>query len=139
MSIETALAAGSVAEKVMETGSQMSAASHQKEILRIQQKEKHLQLDQQRLGLYSNIEKTLATQEAQTTVKGIALSSPTVNAIQRETLSIGSENFQNIKTQKELVDYNTEVEQRNVDDRLTAQIIGDVSSGIKSFAQLKGL
>lgn len=133
------LAAMSVAAKAMQAGSQMSAAAHQRKAIEMQQKEKHLQLDQQRLSLYGNIEKTLATQSAQATVKGISAASPSVNAIQRETLSIGSENFQNIKTQKELVDYNADIQKQNVDDKLTASLVGDVASGVKSFAQLKGL
>lgn len=139
MSITAALAGVSVAGKVLQMGSQMNAAQHQREAIRIQQKEKHLQLDQQRLSLYGDVERTLKTQTAQATVKGISMASPTVNAIQRQTLNIGSEKFQNIKTEKEMADYNAEIERQNVGDQLTAGLIGDVSSGISSFAQLKGL
>ena len=139
MTVESALLAGGVLTKALQAGSQMNAASSQMRAIELQQKEKHLQLDQKRLSLYSNIEKTLATQSAQATTKGISATSPSVNAIQRETLSIGSENFQNIKTEKELADYNAEIQKQNVNDTLTANLIGDVTSGVQSFAKLKGL
>lgn len=135
-----AMVAGAISatSSVLKMSAQMQAAQQQQEALEMQQKQRDLRYSQERLNVYDQVSKTLKHQTAQATVKGLAASSPSFNAIQRQTMNIGSTKFQNLETEKEMSEYNTRMEQENVKNTLWAQMFGDVGGMAMSFAQLKG-
>ena len=134
-----AAAAISATSTVLKMESQFAAAESQQKAIEMQQKQRELQLSQERLNVYSAVGKTISHQEAQASVKGVAMSSPSLNAIQRQTMNIGSEKFQNIETEKEMSEYNAKTEQENEQNTLWAQMFGNVGGSAMSFAQLKGV
>jgi len=117
--------------------SQMSAAEAQQNAIEMKQKQDRLIYTQKRLSLGHAVEKTLQHQQAQASVKGLDMSSPSINAMQRQTFNIGSEGFQNLKTEEEMGIYNANVEKKNVQDTMWGQLFGDIGQGASSFAQLK--
>jgi transcriptional regulator with PAS, ATPase and Fis domain len=135
-----AMVAGAISatSSVLKMSAQMQAAEQQQNALEMQQKQRDLRYSQERLNVYDQVGKTLKHQTAQATVKGLAASSPSFNAIQRQTMNIGSTKFQNLETEKEMSEYNTKMEQENVKNTLWAQMFGDVGGMVSSFSQLKG-
>ena len=113
------------------------AAEGRLEQLSIQNKQRELQMTQKKASVYSQTEKVLDRQIAQATVRGVAMDSPSFNAIQRETLNIGSKNLQNIETEEEFNEYNIKAEKENVRDTLHARLFGEVAQTATSFAMLK--
>jgi hypothetical protein len=91
-----ALGAASVFEAV-------TAEEQMEQAITLQAKQKELQLTQQKLTAYDQIQKTLNRQVAQATVRGVALDSPSFNAIQRATYNLGSEQLANINTEMDFV------------------------------------
>ena len=110
----------------------------QLEQISIQNKQRELQMTQKKASVYSETEKVLDRQIAQSTVSGITLDSPSFNAIQRETMNISSKNIQNINTEEEFNEYNTKAEKENVRRTTYARLFGESASAGVSFATLKG-
>lgn len=130
MGIETAaiaMAAVAVGAEVGKMGFEFKAADEKEKALDLQAKELTLQNQQKTLSNYEVIEKVLDAQKAHMTVTGTAFSSPSYNAIQRNTLNIGAKKQRNIDVEGELEQENIESEKRNVRNSLFAQLFGDTS------------
>ena len=69
-----------------------------------------MQTKQKTLSNYDVMEKTIDAQIAHEAVNGTAFSSPSFNAIQRNTLNIGARNERNIETEGTIADQNIESE-----------------------------
>lgn len=137
MGMETAaivMAAVSVGAEVGKMGMEISAAQKRGEALDLMAKQMKLQNQQKTLANYDKIEKVLEAQEAAMTVRGVAFSSPSFNAIQRATLNIGSKAQKNIDIEGSLALANIEMEKQNVKTTLFAQLFGDVSTIASSAA-----
>lgn len=119
-----AIAAGATiakasAEKESEQAN-LSAINQQSKLLALQYQEKTIH----------NLEMTdkiLQHQAVQLSTRGVSYSSPSFNAIQRETLNISSKNQSKLNTEKTLADQGLEIERRNVKATLHAQLFGDVA------------
>lgn len=130
MGIETAVfvmagvaAAGEAAKMTYEV-----KAAHAKEsALELQGKQLELQTQQKTLENYEVMEKVIDAQIAHMTTTGAAFSSPSYNAIQRNTLNIGARKARNIEIEGELAQQNIEIEKKNVRNSLYAQLFGDVA------------
>lgn len=132
-----AVAAGlSIASQLAGMYEQTQAESAQLQQLELQQKQKNLQLTQKKLSVYGETKKVLARQQAQATVRGIGSDSPSLNAIQRDTLNISSKALQNLKTEEEMSKYSSDVEGENVRLTTHAQLFGETASIGQSFALL---
>lgn len=118
---------------------QYSAAQSKLEAINLSSKEQQIQIQQKQLATADLMEKTLQRQTAQATVRGIALSSPSFNAIQRDTINQGSRQLRNLETDESLVEANKRIERESVKDSLYAQIFGDTAEFASSFAKLKGV
>jgi hypothetical protein len=71
--------------------------------------------------------------------RGVAFSSPSFNAVQRDTENIAATEKKNLDLSKSMLDRHIAVEKRNVRNTLYAHLFGDVAKLGLSFAQLGGL
>lgn len=135
MGIETAAivvagiaSAVSIASKIGEGVVQNTAAVQKEAALDLQEKQQTLQYQEKTLSNYDVMNKVIKAQEAQMTVRGTAFSSPSFNAIQRETLTIGAKKQKNLDIEDSIVQSNIELEKKNVRNTLFAQMFGDTVS-----------
>lgn len=108
------------AEKEAEQAN-LSAINQQSKLLALQYQEKNIQ----------NLEAThkiLERQAAQLSTRGVSFASPSFNAIQRETINIGSRKERNLKAEEAIGHEGLEIEKRNVKNTLHAQLFGDAAS-----------
>lgn len=134
MGIETAIF---VAATVAASAAEVSAASEKTRALNLQQQQVALQTKQKTLSNYDVMEKTLDAQIAHESVNGTAFSSPSFNAIQRNTLNIGARAGRNIETEGEIANENFESEKANVRDTLFAQLFGNAANVAFSAAAIE--
>lgn len=116
--------------------SQSQAAMSRQHSLDLQEKQNTLSFQQKTLSNYDLLDKILARQTAEATVRGIKLSSPSFEAIERSTLNADSRELKNIDIEKNLYDANIAIEKNNVRKTLYAQLFGDVAETAMSFATL---
>ncbi len=136
MGIETAILVAAAATAV-ESGFQVAAASEKERSLQLQQQQSALQTQQRTLSNLDVMEKTLQAQIAHNTVSGTSASSPSFNAIQRNTLNIGARQAKNIETEGSIANANIEAEKENVRNTLYAQLFGNVANVAFSAASVK--
>ncbi|MGC2661790.1 MAG: hypothetical protein WA324_27850 [Bryobacteraceae bacterium] len=108
------------AEKEAEQAN-LSAINQQSKLLALQYQQKNLQ----------NLEltdKMLSRQAAQLSTRGVAFDSPSFNAIQRETINIGSRKESNLTAEQSLAEQGLAIERKNVKSTLHAQLFGDTAS-----------
>jgi|SRR5882672_3409906 len=127
MGIETAALVIAIGATVGKMGYEIKGANEREEALELQSKQLEIQTQQKTLSNYAVLEKTLAAQEAHMTTTGAAFSSPSFNAIQRDTLNVGAEEQKNINLEGEIAQENIEIEKRNVRNSLYAQLFGDTA------------
>lgn len=130
MGIETAvitMAAIAAVSEVGKAGAETAAASEKRKALDLQGKEIALQTQQKTLQNYAVMEKTLDAQAAHMTTTGLAFSSPSYNAIQRNTLNIGARKARNVELEGDLEEQNIDIEKKNVKNTLFAQLFGDTA------------
>lgn len=128
-------AAMEVGKGVME----IQAAQAQEHALDLQAKQNEVQYQQKTLSNLDSLDQVLQHQTAQMTTRGVAFSSPSFNAIERNRVNIAGRQQRNLDIEKSILDQNTELEKRNVKNSLYAQLFGDVANVGLSFAQLNGL
>lgn len=121
-----------VASEIGKADMQVKAADAQERALDLQAKQMALQTQQKTLANYDVMEKVLDAQIAHMTVTGTAFSSPSFNAIQRNTLNIGSKKQKNTDIEGELAQANIETEKENVRSKLYAELFGDAAGAAKS-------
>ena len=124
------------AGKVVGAGFKMDAADAAEEALDLQSKQQTLIFQQKSLSNYEVTQKVLDRQIAQATTRGVALSSPSFNAIQRETLNIGAKEGSNIEIESALAKENIATEKLNVRRSLAASLFGDIFETGMSFASI---
>jgi len=134
MGMETAVLVVAAVSAAGEAYAQTKAAGLKEKALDIQAKQSEVQTQQKTLENYSVMQKVLDAQEAHMTTTGTAFSSPSFNAIQRNTVNIGSRKGKNLAIEGELEQYNAKVEKQMVQDTLYAQLFGDVAQATSSIA-----
>jgi hypothetical protein len=126
--VEFALAAIAVGATIGKMSAENQAAlanlhsiDQQAALSAIQYQEKNLQnLD--------TIDKMLSKQAAQLSARGVAFSSPSFNAIQRETLNVGARTAKNLRTENAISQESYAIERQNVSNTLHAQLFGDTAN-----------
>lgn len=126
-------AAMEVGEGVM----QAQAAKAQEKQLDLQAKANEVKYQQEVLSNANNLDHILQRQTAEMSTRGVAFSSPSFNAIQRNTENIAGKQKKNLDLSKDLFDNQIAVEKSNVRNSLYAQLFGDVAHLGLSFAQLQ--
>jgi hypothetical protein len=130
MGLETAaivMAGIAVGAEFFKADNQIKSADSQEKALDLQAKETQLQTQQKTLQNYSVMEKVLDAQAAHMTTTGTAFSSPSYNAIQRNTLNIGAKTQRNTDIEGGLQEENISIEKNNVQNKLYAELFGDVA------------
>lgn len=122
-----ALAAVGVVAEGFQAKQQAKGADEEEEAVNLQGKEKTIEMQQKQLSNYDVMEKTLDTQTAQAAARGFTLSSPSFNAIQRNTMNVAAKEAKNIDLEQDLNSANTDIEQQNIRDTLHAQFFSDIS------------
>jgi hypothetical protein len=117
-----------VGAKVGQMNMEYNAAQQKEKSLDLQSKQQTLAYQQKTLSNYDVMEKVIDAQTAAMTTRGVAFSSPSFNAIQRNTMNIGSKQQRNIDIENDLSQANIDIEKENVQNTLYAQLFGDVSS-----------
>jgi hypothetical protein len=123
-----AMAAVAVGATVGKMGMEVQAANEKEQALDLQAKQMALQTQQKTLANYDVMEKVLDAQVAHMTTTGTAFSSPSFNAIQRNTLNIGAKKQKNTDIEGDLAQANLDIEKQNVRSTLYAQLFGDTAS-----------
>ncbi len=118
---------------------EVQAARAQENQLDLQAKQNELQYQQSTLSNLDSLDKVIQRQTAQMTTRGVAFSSPSFNAVQRNTENIAARQQKNLDIQKTFLDANTAIEKRNVKNSLYGQLFSDAASFGLSFAQLQGM
>src|SRR6185436_15926462 len=122
--------------KAVGAGYKMDAADAAEEGLDLQSKQQTLHYQQKALNNYAITEKILDRQVAQATTRGISMSSPSFNAIQRNTLNISAKEGANLDIEEALAKSNIDVEKANVRRSLSASLFGDIFETAESFASI---
>lgn len=139
MGLETAalvMAGVAVAAEVGKSVFEVQGANEKEKALELQAQQLQLQTQQKTLGNYDVMEKVLDAQIAHMTITGTSFSSPSFNAIQRETLNIGSKRQRNIDIEGDLAQENIEIEKENVKQSLYAQLFGNAAETTMSVANV---
>lgn len=126
-------AAMEVGEGVM----QVQAAKAQENQLDLQAKANEVKYQQEVLNNANNLDHVLQRQTAEMSTRGVAFSSPSFNAVQRNTENIAGKQKKNLDLSKSLFDNQIAIEKSNVKNTLYAQLFGDVAKLGLSFSQLK--
>lgn len=108
--------------------SQYSASRSKEHTLDLEAKQLKLQTIQKQVANYDQLQKVLDAQTAMASVRGFTMNSPSFNAIQRNTVNVGSKYFKKIDTEYELGMINIKNEKNAVKQSLFAQLFGDVTS-----------
>lgn len=116
-----------VASEVGKSDEEIKAANSEEQALDLQAKQTALQTQQKTLSNYDVLQKVIDAQIAHETVTGTAFSSPSFNAIQRNTLNIGSKTQKNTDIEGDLEQANIEIEKKNVKSKLYAQLFGNAA------------
>lgn len=123
-----ALAAIAAGATVAKMSAEKEAEQANLSALNQQSKLTALQYQQKTMQNLEITDKMLSRQAAQMAVRGVAFSSPSYNAIQRETLNVGSRKQTNLDTEESLHQQAIEIEKRNVKSTLHAQLFGDAAT-----------
>lgn len=118
---------------------EIQAAKAQENALDLQAKQNELQYQQKTLANLDSLDKVIQHQTAQMTTRGVAFSSPSFNAIQRNTENIAARQQKNLDMQKSILDENVDIEKRNVRNTLFGQLFSDAGNTLLSFGQLQGM
>lgn len=117
----------SVASAIGQAEMQSDAADSKQSALDLESKQQTLAYQQKTLSNYDVMDKTLKAQVAVTTVRGVSLSSPSFNAIQRDTVNSGAKIQRNLDIEDDISQQNFATEKENVRNTLFAQLFGDVA------------
>ena len=128
MGIEVAAIVLATVATAGKIGFEAKAAQEKEGALDLQAAQTKLQTQQKTLQNYDVMEKVLDAQIAHMTTTGTAFSSPSFNAIQRDTFNIGAKNQANIDIEGDIIQANIKKEKQNVRNSLYAQLFGDTAS-----------
>jgi hypothetical protein len=125
-----AIAAGA---EVLKMGAEVEAAEMKRAAINMQMKETTIQQNQKTISNYDVLQKTLDAQYAQMTTRGVSMSSPSFNAIQRDTLNKAAENQRTINLEGDIARENANIEKANVKNSLYMQLFGDAANAALAF------
>lgn len=131
MGLETgAIALGAIAAgaTVAKMSAEKEAEQSNLSALNVQSKLIGLQYQQKTMQNLELTDKLLSRQAAQLSTRGVAFSSPSFNAIQRETINSGARKEANLNTEQSLSEQALDIERKNVKSTLHAQLFGDAAN-----------
>lgn len=133
----TALLVISAGASVVKLGVEANAADEKLKALDLT-KEQHVLAHQQKtLANFDTMEKLLQHQTAQATTRGVGLGSPSLEAIQRNTMNIGAKEQSNLDIEENIFERNIDIEKSNVNQTLFAELFGEAAGAASNFAGVK--
>lgn len=115
---------------------QEAAAKAKLDTLKLQSQQSTIKNQQETISNYNILEKTIATQEAQASAKGVGLGSLSFEAIQRDTINKSAEAGKNLEIEEGLFQRGIDIEKANVKRSLSASLFGDISNTVFDFAKV---
>lgn len=95
--------------------------------INLQAEQQRLQYQQKTLANYDLTNKILDRQLVEASAKGVSLGSPSLEALQRNTLNVGAKKELNLETEEGIFERNIRVERENVENTMTAQLLGNLT------------
>lgn len=114
-----------VGSTVMQGFSQYGSEQAKLEGLKTQSKEQQLAYQEKSLNNLDAVQHMFDAQVAWQSVSGSAMSSPTFNAIQRNTANMGARKQRNLDIEESIIQSNIKAEKSNVRNTLYSQLFGD--------------
>lgn len=127
---------GTAAEGAKAFG-QTKAASSQKKTLDLQSKQSQLRYNQEQINNLDILEKTLQTQEAEATTRGVSLASQSFAAIQADTVGKAGKEAANLEMEQSLFKRGLAIEKKNIKQTLFSNLFGDVAAVGFDFAKYR--
>src|SRR5688500_14906888 len=109
--------AASIALTLGQMGDERQAAKSDLKTLDLQSQQSQIQYMQKMLGNDDLMQKVMDKQLVQASARGLNLSSPSFNAIQRATYNTGAKQAQNIQSEENISQMNIQVEKANTKRR----------------------
>lgn len=126
----------SILGTVGEAFEQNDAANAQLKQIQLQSDQSTLQFQQRSLANYSNTQKIINSQLVTESSRGVALSSPSFNALQRHTFNVGMKEKRNLNTEESLQQEGFDFEKNQVNQKLKADYFGDLMSAGENAAMM---
>lgn len=105
-----------------------SAADARIEQLKLESQQSSLKRTQESISNYDILERTIATQTAQSTTRGVAMGSPSLEAIQVNSINKIAKEEKNLDLEESLFKNQLKIEKANVKQSLYSSLFGDVAS-----------
>lgn len=118
------------------TNEKDAAAKARLDTLKLQSKQSTIKHQQEVLSNYDILEKTIATQVAQASSKGVGLGSLSFEAIQRDTVNKAAKEEKNLEIEESLFQQGIKNEKKNVKKTLHASLFGDIASSAFEFVKI---
>lgn len=112
------------------------AAKARLDTLKLQSQQSTIKHQQEVLSNYDILEKTIATQIAQASGKGVGLGSLSFEAIQRETVNKAAKEGKNLEIEESLFQQGIKNERKSVKKTLHASLFGDIASSAFDFVKI---
>jgi hypothetical protein len=106
---------------------QINASNERTRAIELEASQRRLQYQQKTLANYDLTNKILDSQIVQASARGVALSSPSLEATQRNTTNIAARSAKNLEIEEDIFERNVKNEKKNVQRSLIAQLLGDVT------------
>lgn len=115
---------------------EQSAAQARLNTLELQSKQSTIKHQQEVLSNYDILEKTISTQVAQASSKGVGLGSLSFEALERDTMNKAAQEENNLDIEESLFQQGINIEKNNVKKTLNATLFGDIASSTFDFAKM---
>ena len=102
--------------------------------INLEQKEAKIQYQQKTIANYDQTTQVIDAQEAAASTRGYSMDSPTLQAVQIDTVNKGGAAQKNIDISQSINEANTKIEKQNVQNMFYASLFGSGASGASNFA-----
>lgn len=111
----------------------IASTENQKKAIDLQKKQTLISAQQKSMANMDLMEKVIASNQAQAGGKGVALSSPSLNAIERGNYNKSAKAGQNIELEKNFELANLETEKKNVNATLFSKLFGNAAQTAMNY------
>jgi hypothetical protein len=126
-------AAGTVGESYMDIKGEQAG----EQALDLKEKADKLRFTQKTLSNYDVMQKVLDRETASASVRGVALSSPSITAEATDVFNLGAKEQTNIDIERAIARENISLERRNIQNSLFSKLFSNATSLATSLASAK--
>lgn len=121
---------------ITKTSEKNNAAQARLDTLKLQSKQSTIKHQQEVLSNYDIVEKTIASQVAEASSKGVGLGSLSFEAIERDTMNKVAKENKNLEIEESLFQQGINIEKKNVKKTLHASLFGDIAGSAFDFVKM---